>query len=70
MYGASFQVISRTYGRGRVYPWEVGWKVRVLVNDGETVTVRIRFDLRGRYLIHCHKLEHEGAGMMTNFLLG
>jgi len=29
--------------------------------------VRISFSLTGRYLIHCHKLEHEDAGMMSNF---
>lgn len=67
VHGASFQVLSRSGGRGRVFPWEAGWKDTVLLNDGETVTVRIRFDLKGRYLIHCHKLEHEDAGMMTNF---
>jgi FtsP/CotA-like multicopper oxidase with cupredoxin domain len=22
---------------------------------------------RGLYLMHCHQLEHEGAGMMVNF---
>jgi len=69
VHGASFQVMSRTGGRGRVLPWEAGWNDTVLLNDGETVTVRLRFDLRGRYLIHCHKLEHEDAGMMTNFLV-
>ncbi|HSO29191.1 MAG TPA: multicopper oxidase domain-containing protein [Candidatus Sulfomarinibacteraceae bacterium] len=67
IHGASFQVKARTGGRGRLFPWEAGWKDTVLLNDGETVTVRIRFDLAGRYLIHCHKLEHEDAGMMTNF---
>ena len=67
IHGASFQVISRTGGRGRLFPWEAGWKDTVLLDDGETVTVRIRFDLAGRYLMHCHKLEHEDAGMMLNF---
>jgi FtsP/CotA-like multicopper oxidase with cupredoxin domain len=69
VHGASFQVISRTGGRGRLFPWEAGWKDTVLLNDGETVRVRIRFDLTGRYMMHCHKLEHEDAGMMSNFLV-
>jgi FtsP/CotA-like multicopper oxidase with cupredoxin domain len=69
VHGASFQVISRTGGRGRLFPWEAGWKDTVLLNDGETVRIRIRFDLTGRYMIHCHKLEHEDAGMMSNFLV-
>jgi FtsP/CotA-like multicopper oxidase with cupredoxin domain len=69
VHGASFQVVSRTGGRGRIFPWEAGWKDTVLLNDGETVKVRTRFDLAGRYLIHCHKLEHEDAGMMSNFIV-
>ena len=67
VHGASFQVIKRTGGRGRLFSWEQGWKDTVLLNDGETVEVLIRFDLAGRYLMHCHKLEHEDAGMMLNF---
>ncbi|HEX5667188.1 MAG TPA: multicopper oxidase domain-containing protein [Chitinophagaceae bacterium] len=68
IHGASFQVISRTGGRGRTYPWEAGWKDTVLLEDSETVEVFIRFDgFRGMYLMHCHKLEHEDLGMMANF---
>jgi FtsP/CotA-like multicopper oxidase with cupredoxin domain len=68
VHGASFQVVSRTGGRGRLFPWEGGWKDTVLLNDKETVDVLIRFDgYRGMYVMHCHQLEHEGMGMMTNF---
>ncbi len=68
VHGASFQVVSRSGGRGRLYPWEAGWKDTVLLEDGETVEILIRFDaFRGLYVIHCHKLEHEDAGMMANF---
>jgi FtsP/CotA-like multicopper oxidase with cupredoxin domain len=72
VHGASFQVISRTGGRGRLLPWESGWKDTVLLNDKETVDVLIRFDgfrgeYDGQYVMHCHQLEHEGMGMMTNF---
>jgi blue copper oxidase len=68
VHGASFQVISRTGGRGQLFPWERGWKDTVLLEDGETVEILIRFDgYKGRYLMHCHKLEHEDNGMMTNF---
>ncbi len=68
VHGASFQVQSRTGGRGQVFPWERGWKDTVLLADFETVEVLIRFDaFRGKYLIHCHKLEHEDMGMMSNF---
>ena len=68
VHGASFQVQSRTGGRGQVFPWERGWKDTVLLEDGETVEVLVRFDgYRGIYLLHCHKLEHEDMGMMANF---
>ena len=70
VHGASFQVQSRTGGRGTVFPWERGWKDTVLLNDGERVEVLIRFDLEGRFMIHCHKLEHEDGGMMMAFLVG
>jgi blue copper oxidase len=68
IHGASFQVQSRSGGRNRTFPWESGWKDTVLLEDRETVEVLIRFDAyRGLYLMHCHKLEHEDMGMMTNF---
>jgi len=68
VHGASYQVVSRTGGRGTLFPWERGWKDTVLLEDRETVDVLIRFDsYRGLYLMHCHKLEHEDMGMMSNF---
>jgi FtsP/CotA-like multicopper oxidase with cupredoxin domain len=68
VHGGSFQVVARTGGRGTLFPWETGWKDTVLLEDGETVDVLVRFDrYRGIYLMHCHKLEHEDMGMMTNF---
>ncbi|NIP79298.1 MAG: multicopper oxidase domain-containing protein [Gemmatimonadetes bacterium] len=70
VHGAYFQVASRVGGRGELFPWEYGWKDTVLLEDGETVDVLIRFDhsaVSGLYLMHCHKLEHEDMGMMTNF---
>ncbi len=68
VHGASFQVQSRSGGRGALFPWERGWKDTVLLEDGETVEVLIRFEgYRGIYLLHCHKLEHEDMGMMSNF---
>jgi blue copper oxidase len=72
VHGASFQVVSRTGGRGQLFPWERGWKDTVLLNDRETVDVLIRFDAYrgeydGQYVMHCHQLEHEDMGMMMNF---
>jgi FtsP/CotA-like multicopper oxidase with cupredoxin domain len=68
VHGVPFQVVSRTGGRGEVFAWEKGWKDTVLLEDGETVDVLIRFNhFTGLYLMHCHKLEHEDMGMMSNF---
>ncbi|WP_404382145.1 multicopper oxidase domain-containing protein [Knoellia locipacati] len=67
VHGASFQVVARRGGRNRLFAWEGGWKDTVLLLDKESVDVLVRFDLKGRYLMHCHKLEHEDAGMMLNF---
>ena len=68
VHGASFQVQTRTGGRGRVFDWERGWKDTVVVNDKETVEVLIQFvAYRGVYVIHCHQLGHEDGGMMANF---
>lgn len=68
IHGASFQVVARSGGRGRLFPWESGWKDTVLLNDKETVDILIAFTgYQGHYVMHCHQLEHESMGMMTNF---
>ena len=61
-------MVARRRGRGRLFSWEGGWKDTVLLNDRETVDVLVRFDdYAGKYVMHCHQLEHESMGMMTNF---
>jgi FtsP/CotA-like multicopper oxidase with cupredoxin domain len=52
--------------------WEAGLKETWRLEPGETVVVGTKFaDHPGRFVIHCHMLEHEDHGMMTNFeLLG
>lgn len=71
IHGGHFQVVARSRGRNAIFPWERGWKDTVLMQKGEIVDVLIRFDdprtKGGRYLIHCHQLEHEDSGMMMNF---
>jgi blue copper oxidase len=70
MHAVHFQVLARTGGRGRIFPWEQGWKDTVLVYPGERVDVIAEFDRhRGLFLMHCHNLEHEDMGMMMNFLI-
>lgn len=68
MHEVQFQILSRSGGRARLFPWETGWKDTVLVEPGETVEVITQFTQhRGRYLLHCHNVVHEDGGMMMNF---
>ena len=70
VHATHFEVLSRSGGRGRVFPWEAGRKDTVLLHPMETVRVAIRFTShRGLYLMHCHNLEHEDHGMMANILI-
>lgn len=51
-------------------PNEAGFKDTVRVNPGEMVEVKMRFDgYCGRYLYHCHILEHEDHDMMRQFVV-
>ena len=36
----------------------------------EKVKIIVTFpDNKGKYLVHCHNLEHEDDGMMLNFMI-
>jgi spore coat protein A len=54
---------------GEPLPTDAGWKDTVDLTGGERATVIARFDgYRGRYVFHCHNLEHEDMMMMmANF---
>ncbi|WP_030711123.1 multicopper oxidase family protein [Streptomyces sp. NRRL F-2580] len=63
---AQFQVVAR--GNRPLDPCDAGWKDTVDVRPYEVVEVLARFDgYRGRYMLHCHNLEHEDMAMMANF---
>jgi spore coat protein A, manganese oxidase len=48
-------------------PYDVGWKDTVFL-EGGTVRLLARFGpYRGKYVFHCHNLEHEDMMMMGNF---
>ncbi len=66
IHGVQFQVISRTGGRNAIFPQEKGWKDTVLVAPKEKVQVIIKFGQQGKFVFHCHNLEHEDDGMMLN----
>jgi spore coat protein A len=63
VHAAPFQVVSRTGGLART---DRGWKDTVHLGPAQTVTIAARFDQHpGRYVAHCHNLEHEDMAMMA-----
>lgn len=63
---AHFQVLSRA-NESRVRPTDAGWKDTMDIPDNELVEVLVKFTgYQGRYVFHCHNLEHEDMGMMGN----
>ncbi|GMV24056.1 MAG: multicopper oxidase [Phycisphaerae bacterium] len=71
-----FQVVDRRpmsgmgAPNGEVRPpevWETGLKDTVIAYPGEITRIRARFDLPGRYVWHCHIVEHEDNEMMRPF---
>jgi spore coat protein A len=68
VHNATMQVVSRD-GQAPG-PYDTGWKDTVFLNKGEKVQIAIRFSqYKGRYVFHCHNLEHEDMGMMANFTI-
>lgn len=75
LHGQQFQVLSRTfngdpgsratYAEGLI---DSGWKDTVLVAPGDRIVIAKPFgDFKGRFMYHCHNLEHEDMGMMREF---
>jgi bilirubin oxidase len=65
IHGTQFQLLNRESG-GRVTPAPyVAWHDTVDVPSRTTATIRVRQDLPGKRMVHCHILEHEDAGMMA-----
>lgn len=61
-----FQVLSR--GLSGPGPYDHGWKDVLDLRPAEEAVIIARFDgYRGRYVFHCHNLEHEDMAMMGNF---
>ncbi|MBA3279254.1 MAG: multicopper oxidase domain-containing protein [Geodermatophilaceae bacterium] len=62
----SFQVVGRNGGDPG--PFDAGWKDTVDIRPAEYVDVAVRFsDHAGKFLMHCHNLEHEDMAMMSAF---
>jgi FtsP/CotA-like multicopper oxidase with cupredoxin domain len=64
IHGFLFRVLERS--SGPVHPGErLGWKDTIGVQPNETVTVQPWFGpYSGRYVFHCHALEHADRAMM------
>jgi spore coat protein A len=49
-------------------PWEDCLKETFFVNPGDTIRLAGHFsDFLGKFVIHCHMLDHEDHGLMTQF---
>ena len=63
---ANLQIVSRNGGPPG--PFDTGWKDTVFLRDNDTVELAAQFNgFAGRYMFHCHNLEHEDMAMMANF---
>ena len=61
IHGFQFQVLERN-GKPEPFP---SWKDVVNVRRQETVRFAVRFDdFPGKWMFHCHILDHEDKGMM------
>ncbi|MEZ0092940.1 multicopper oxidase family protein [Streptacidiphilus sp. EB129] len=61
-----FQVVSRNGDSPGSF--DAGWKDTVDLRPAESVELAVRFeDYAGRFMLHCHNLEHEDMAMMADF---
>lgn len=76
LHGQQFQVLSRSVGGDDADDYETvkeglissGFKDTVLLMPGEKIRLIKPFeDFKGRFMYHCHNLEHEDLGMMREF---
>jgi spore coat protein A len=64
---AHFQVVSRD--RRDPGRFDLGWKDTIDLLPNQVATIVTRFDdYRGRFVFHCHNLEHEDMDMMANLV--
>lgn len=71
IHDVQFQVVR--YAGGPPPPLLSGWKDTVLVPQGQSVELRMRFtdhaDPAMPYMFHCHLLRHEDQGLMGQFVV-
>jgi len=76
LHGQQFEILSRGYNGDDPAAYatiregliDSGLKDTVLVAPGERIRIAKPFgDFKGRFMYHCHNLEHEDMGMMREF---
>lgn len=76
LHGQQFEIVSRQFEGGDEEAYDSirkgfidsGLKDTVLVAPGERIRIVKPFqDYKGRFMYHCHNLEHEDMGMMREF---
>ena len=63
LHGHHFRVLDKNNRKLTDEPWID----TVLIDRAESVTIAFVADNPGKWLIHCHMLEHQAAGMKTWF---
>ena len=63
LHGHHFQVLERNNRKLKGEPWID----TILMDRNETATIAFVADNPGKWLLHCHMLEHQAAGMKTWF---
>ena len=64
LHGTQFQIFERERNGQKSKEPYVAWKDTVNVARGETVRFKVKQEMVGRRMYHCHILEHEQQGMM------
>jgi len=79
LHGQQFQILNRELEMGDGFDYagvkdgfvQGGLKDTTLVFSGERVRILKPFqDFKGRFMYHCHNLEHEDMGMMREYVVG
>ena len=51
-------------------PWETGFKDTVIALPGQVTRVKLKFEVAGQFVWHCHIVEHEDNEMMRPYRVG
>jgi len=62
-----FQILARNDSAPG--PYDHGWKDTIDVSPAQSAEIIVKFtDYPGRFVFHCHNLEHEDMAMMANYI--